>query len=66
MDERLSPATKAKYYYVGNLVKPGGTWCYDLDSFAPVEAGNYITRWYFKNPGGQLMLEVYFSYKVQA
>ena len=61
---RLS--TKSKYYYVGNLVKPGGTWCYDIDSFAPAEPGTYITRWYFKNADGQFMLEVYFNYRVQA
>jgi len=55
-----------KSFYVGNLVKPGGTWCFDLPSVAPAAPGPYITRWYFKNPDGQFMLEVYFSYKVQA
>jgi hypothetical protein len=55
-----------KFFYVGNLVKPGGTWCFDLPSVAPAAPGSYITRWYFKNPDAQFMLEVYFSYKVQA
>ncbi len=55
-----------KFFYVGNLVKPGGTWCFDLPSVAPTVPGAYITRWYFKNPDGLFMLEVYFNYKVQA
>ncbi|MDP2964633.1 MAG: NBR1-Ig-like domain-containing protein [Pelolinea sp.] len=55
-----------KYFYVGNLVKPGDKWCFDLPSVAPYTPGTYVTRWYFKNPDGSFMLEVYFNYKVQA
>jgi hypothetical protein len=55
-----------KTFYVGNLVKPNDKWCFDLPSVAPINPGSYITRWYFKNPDGQFMLEVYFAYKVQA
>ena len=57
--------TNAKTFKVGDLVKPGGTWCFDLPSVAPVEPGSYITRWYFRNPDGQMFYEVYFNYKVQ-
>jgi hypothetical protein len=53
-------------FYIGGTVKPGGTWCFDLPSVAPYSPGSYITRWYFKNPDGQFMLEVYFAYKVEA
>jgi hypothetical protein len=55
-----------KFFYVGNLVKPGDKWCFDLPSVAPINPGPYLTRWYFKNPDGQFMMEVYFAYKVQA
>lgn len=55
-----------KFFYVGDIVKPGGTWCFDLPSVAPYTPGSYITRWYFKNPEAQSMLEVYFAYKVEA
>lgn len=58
--------SNTKYFYVGNIVKPGGKWCFDLPSVAPYSPGSYITRWYFKNPDGQFILEVYFSYKVEA
>jgi len=58
--------SNTKFFYVGNLVKPGGKWCFDLPSVAPATPGTYITRWYFKNPDAQYMLEVYFAYKVQA
>ena len=58
--------SNTKYFYVGNIVKPGGKWCFDLPSVAPYSPGSYITRWYFKNPDGQFIQEVYFSYKVEA
>ena len=54
-----------KFFYVEDIVKPGGTWCFDLPSVAPYNPGNYITRWYFKNPAGQFLEEVYFIYKVE-
>ncbi len=59
--------TNTARFYVGNLVKPGGKWCFDLPSVAPHSTGNYVTYWFLKNaddvkvPGG----EVYFAYKVQ-
>lgn len=53
-------------FFVGDVVEPGETWCFDLPSVAPWEGpGNYITRWYFKNPEGEFMQEVYFNYTVQ-
>jgi hypothetical protein len=55
-----------KFFYVGDIVKPGDKWCFDLPSVAPNNPGSYITRWYFKNPDAQFLLEVYFSYRVQA
>jgi hypothetical protein len=58
--------SNTKFFYVRNTVKPGGTWCFDLPSIAPSSPGSYITRWYFKNPEGQFMAEVYFAYKVEA
>lgn len=58
--------SNTKFFYVGKEVKPGGTWCFDLPSVAPYSPGSYITRWYFKNPDAQFMLEVYFAYKVEA
>ncbi|HUV16331.1 MAG TPA: NBR1-Ig-like domain-containing protein [Pelolinea sp.] len=57
--------SNTKYFYVGKVVKPGGKWCFDLPSVAPWSPGSYITRWYFKNPDNQFILEVYFSYKVE-
>lgn len=52
-------------FKVGDVVEPGNPWCFDLPSVAPHSPGNYITRWYFKNPDGEFLLEVYFSYKVE-
>ena len=52
-------------FKVGDVVEPGGTWCFDLPSVAPWYAGEFITRWYFKNPDGDFLQEVYFSYKVK-
>lgn len=58
--------SNTKYFYVGDIVKPGGKWCFDLPSVAPYDPGSYITRWYLRNPKKDKMIEVYFSYKVQA
>ena len=58
--------TKQTVWNVGDLTKPGGTWCFDLPGIAPNEPGSYISRWYFKNKDGVSILEVYFAYKVQA
>ncbi len=57
--------SNTKYFYVGDVVEPGGTWCFDLPSVAPYNPGSYITRWYFKNPDGKFLQEVYFAYKVE-
>jgi len=53
-------------FYITDLVKPNGVWCFDLPSVAPYNPGTYITRWYFKNKDGDFILEVYFAYKVEA
>ena len=53
-------------FKITDTVKPSGTWCFDLPSVAPPSPGSYITRWYFKNPKGEALLEVYFNYKVKS
>jgi len=57
--------TNKTKFKVGDVVEPGGTWCFDLPSVAPYNPGDYITRWYFKNSDGDFLLEVYFNYKVK-
>ena len=52
-------------FTVRDTVKPGGTWCFDLPSVSPPNPGTYITRWYFRNPKGEALQEVYFNYKVK-
>lgn len=54
-----------KYFYVGEVIEPGGKWCFYSPAVAPYNPGEYITRWYMKNGDDQFMQEVYFSYKVE-
>jgi len=51
-------------FHLGDTVKPAGKWCFDLPSIAPDKAGEYTTRWYFKNGSGDSFFEVYFHYYV--
>lgn len=51
-------------FHLGDTVKPGGKWCFDLPSIAPSKAGEYTTRWYLKNATGDSFFEVYFHYYV--
>ena len=57
--------SNTKTFYVGDIVEPGDTWCFDLPSVAPWSAGSYITRWYLYDGDGNFINEVYFSYKVE-
>ena len=54
-----------KYFYVGEEVKPGEKWCFYSPAVAPYNPGIYTTRWYMKNPDGEFMHEVYFTYSVE-
>lgn len=54
-----------KYFYVGEEVEPGGKWCFYSPAVAPHSPGSYTTRWYMKNPDGEFMHEVYFTYSVE-
>lgn len=47
---------------VGDTVKPGGKWCYEIPVVFPGSPGDYVTRWYFKNEKNEKLLEVYFHY----
>jgi len=47
---------------VGDTIKPGGKWCYEIPVIFPGTAGDYVTRWYFKNEKKEKLLEVYFHY----
>jgi hypothetical protein len=58
--------TNQKYFYVGEIIEPGGKWCFYSPAVAPLDPGSYTTRWYMRNGGGDFMLEVYFNYKVEA
>ncbi|NMB62725.1 MAG: hypothetical protein GYA18_10360 [Chloroflexi bacterium] len=51
-------------FNLGDTVKPGDKWCFDLPSIAPSKAGEYTTRWYLKNATGESFFEVYFHYYV--
>ncbi|HEY60490.1 MAG TPA: hypothetical protein G4N92_07405 [Anaerolineae bacterium] len=53
-------------FLVGETVEPNGKWCFDLPSIAPDQAGDYITRWWFKNKNDEKIYggEVYFHYFV--
>jgi len=51
-------------FYIGNIVKPGDKWCFDLPSIAPDKPGEYTTRWYLKNEEDKSFYEVYFHYFV--
>lgn len=54
-----------KYFYVEEVVEPGGKWCFYTPAVSPHDPGSYVTRWYFKNGNDQFMQEVYFNYKVE-
>jgi hypothetical protein len=54
----------ATKFYIGDTVKPGGKWCFDLPSVAPDKTGEYTTRWYLKNKSNESFFEVYFHYYV--
>ena len=51
-------------FHIGETVKPGEKWCFDLPSVAPDKSGEYTTRWYLKNGSGDSFFEVYFHYFV--
>ncbi|HAF61296.1 MAG TPA: hypothetical protein DCK95_03105 [Anaerolineaceae bacterium] len=54
----------ATKFNIGDTVKPGEKWCFDLPSIAPDKAGEYTTRWYLKNGANESFFEVYFHFYV--
>ena len=54
-----------RFFYVEEVIEPGGKWCFYTPAVAPHDPGSYVTRWYMKNGDDQFMHEVYFSYKVE-
>jgi len=53
------------YFYVGEVVEPGGKWCFTIPAVAPPDPGSYTTRWYMKTGDGNYLMEVYFPYTVE-
>ena len=54
-----------KSWYIGEVIEPGGKWCFYTHARAPFDPGSYTTRWFMRNGSGHKMIEVYFNYKVQ-
>jgi hypothetical protein len=54
--------------YVGDVVEPGGKWCFDLPCKAPTTPGAYKTTWYLRDGDGNKIYggEVYFAYKAES
>ncbi len=55
-----------KYFYIGDIIEPGGKWCFVTPAVSPHDPGSYITRWYFRNGDGDYLEEAYFNYKVES
>jgi hypothetical protein len=58
--------TNQTQFYVGEIIEPGGKWCFYTPAIAPPDPGSYTTRWYMRMGGGDFMHEVYFNYRVEA
>jgi len=52
------------YIDEGETIKPGEKWCFTLHAVTASEPGEYITRYFMKNPEGIIMEEFYFPFKV--
>lgn len=58
-----------KTWRVGGAIKPGKSWCWDLNATMPGNKGSYITRFFFYSDQNQKMFgptggEVYFPFNV--
>jgi hypothetical protein len=49
---------------IGDQILPGKKWCFDMNVVYPGDVGEYMTRWYFKNPDHAVILEVYYHFYV--